>query len=197
MPDLRPKSSDTRAPRGDVRRLADTLGVRVHVDITVPRTDVRGKMRLCSRAEELEANADARAAMVEAGYPVNAEAHTALGGTQQWLVEVAVRMLAVAVRDPSNTDLALASLDEWRDCDDQQILALWSRYQDLANELDPLGAGTLTDDQLAQLTAAAKKKDVDLLMACGSRSLALYVTTLVAPPASSATPTSTSGLSPS
>jgi len=154
-------------------------------------------MRLCSRREELEANSEARTAMIDAGYPVNAEARTALGGTQQWLVEVAVRMLQRAVRDPADPDRALASIDEWRECDDQQILALWARYQDLTNELDPIGAAALTDAQLAEIESAAKKKDADLLMEFGSRSLALFAITSVDQLSKSPTPSSSSGSVPS
>lgn len=200
MPDLRAKVIDPRAPaaaKADVRSLAEMIGARRHVDIVVPRTEIRGKMRLCSRAEELEANADARRTMIEAGFPVDTGAHSALGGTIHWSLEVAVRMLAVAVRELENTERALASVDEWRECDDQQILALQTRYQDLVAELDPLGANALTDGQLAGLTAAAKKKDADLLMAFGSRLLALFAITSADQPASSETPTSTSGSSPS
>lgn len=196
MPSLRPTPPEQRATEartGEVRQLADVRAARRHVDVTIPRTSVRGKMRLLSRGEEFDAKADARRHMMDAGYPVDTGAHSALGATEQWLVEVAVRMLQQAVRDPADVTRALASIDEWRECDDQQILALWARYQDLEQELDPIGSTALTDEVLAHVEAAAKKKDPDLLMACGSRTLALYVITTASRPASSETPTSSSG----
>ncbi|MBA2718933.1 MAG: hypothetical protein H0U52_06800 [Chloroflexi bacterium] len=161
----------------------------MHVDIVVPRTQIPAKMRLLSRREEFEAKSEARTAMLDAGYPLGGESRE-FGTAEQWLVEVAVRMVAVAVREPTNPERALASIDDWRDCDDNQILALWSEYCDLAARLDPVGSNKLTDQELDGIIASAKKKDVDLLMAFGSRRLALFAITSASPPASSETPTS-------
>lgn len=173
--------------------LAASLGARVHVDITIPRTDVRGKMRLCSRREELEAKAEARTRMVENGYPVSIDANVSLDASEQWPLEVAVSMLAIAVRDPADTELALAPIEEWRELDDMQILAMWSQYDDLSKRLDPIGTVSLTATQIALIDEAAKKKDIDRLMVFGSHALASYAITLASRPATSETPTSTSG----
>jgi hypothetical protein len=195
--DLRPTVTGHRAKApADVRGVVDIVGARVFVDVTIPRTTIKGRLRLCSRKEEFAAKAEARAAMLEAGYPVNAEAHTALGATEQWLAEVMVRMLAIAVRMPGDEGRPLASLEDWQECDDQQLMGLWSIYQDQEHALDPLGVDTLTDAELAALIAAAKKKDADSLMAFGSHRLALFAITSASPPASSETPTSSSGPSP-
>lgn len=188
-----PGSRGAAAAAPDVRALVDQLGARVHIDVTIPRTDVKAKMRLCSRSEEFEAKAEARTFLAENGFPIDHHAHSALGAGEEWVLELATRMLARAVRDPASPQLALAALEDWRACDDQQILALWVKYQDLASRLDPVGAETITVEQLRELDAAAKKKDLDLLMQFGSRLLALYATTLASPPTASETPTSTSG----
>jgi hypothetical protein len=176
--------------------LAASLGARVHIDVVIPRTEVRGKMRLCSRTEEFTAKAQARQTMADAGYPLNGDAHAAPGVTEQWAAEIMAEMLSRAVRDPEDTDKALAAIEEWRDLDDMQLLALWNQYNDLATRLDPVGATNITDEALAAITSAAKKKDADLLMGFGSRLLALFAITSVDRPASSETPTSSSGPSP-
>lgn len=199
---LRPTSpSSTRA-----EHLADQadatvrlVGSRPFIDITIPRTNIKARLRLCSRREEFQAKAEARRAMIEAGYPVDANAVGALGAGEQWIAEVMVRMIAVAVRE-AGTDpdpRALASLDDWQDCDDQQLLALWTIYQDHEQRHDPVGADALTDEEIDQLVAASKKKDADTLMAFGSRRLALFAITTASRPATSETPRSSSGPSPS
>lgn len=195
---LRPTAPAARAPAPDTRTAAETLvdqlGARVHIDVTIPRTSVRAKMRLCTRKEEAEAKAAARALMQEQGYPINGEARTAFAAGEEWAIELATQMIQRAVRDPQNVALELAPIEDWREhCDDGQILTLWAQYQDLVIRLDPLGAETLTDAQLRELTAAAKKKDLDLLMRFGSRLLALFAITSASPPATSPTPTSSPG----
>jgi hypothetical protein len=167
------------------------LAAPTFVDVTVPRTTVRGKMRLVTRAERFAAVADARRALEAAGMPVDASAVTALGAHEQWHYELGARLLAVAVRDPEATDRQLASVDDWRKCDDDQLDALWNRYQDLEAELDPLGLGApLAAEDEAAIAAAAKKKDAAMLMSFGSRKLASYLLTSDDPPAISATPPS-------
>jgi hypothetical protein len=194
--DLRSRTTEPRGRRPDVAAVVDFLGARVHIEITIPRTEIKAVMRLCSRREEFEAKAEARRAMLEAGYPVDANAVTALGASEQWLAEVMVRMIAIAVRDPADPTKPLASLEDWQNCDDTQLVALWSLYQDHEHRIDPLGAAALTSEEQDALIAASKKKDVDLLMAFGSRRLALFAITSAFPPASSGTPTSSSGQSP-
>lgn len=157
---------------------AAILGGRTHVDVTVPRTTVRGAMRLLTRSENRAVRTAARAACRAAGVP-----DASLEISRDWLEEVATRTIAIAMRQPGNTSLALASIEEWEDCDDEQIAALWERYKDLEEEFDPLGDGGADEAAAAELIDAAKKKDVALLMSFGSRRLARFATSLVALPA--------------
>lgn len=193
--DLRAKGSAAPVTPSEADIRAAMLGARTFVEVTIPRTNIRARMRICSRKEELEAKAAARHAMAEAGFPIDHQALTALGAHEQWLGEVMVQIIAVAVRDPDpKQDRALATLDDWRECDDMQLVELWNAYQDLLQQLDPVGAKVvLSTEDLASLTAAAKKKDADLLMLFGSRKLALFAISSACPPASSETPTSSSG----
>jgi hypothetical protein len=167
-------------------------GARVFVDITIPRTEIRGKMRLVSRAELFAINATARRELQEAGFPVDGTAITALGASEQWQYEIGARTLAIAVREPGNVERALASVEEWRECDDDQIAALYQQYTDLAHRIDPLGdeGNGLTEIEIEQLTAAAKKKDSGILISFGSRKLASFILTSAEQLARSVTPTS-------
>jgi hypothetical protein len=191
---LRPTIGDPRAASDDtdVEDLVDLVGARRHIDVVIPRTQITAKMRLCSRREISEARAEARRALQAEGFPVDASAVAALGAGEEWQYELAVRTLAVAIRNPKKTELALASLDDWRECDDDQIAALMKTYDDFAARIDPLGenAPGLTEPEVHALIAAAKKKDADTLMSFGSRKLASFILTSAFPPASSPTPTS-------
>lgn len=168
-----------------VRGLAELVGARVFVDVTIPRTQVTGKMRLISRAETALVNADARDALK---LPLDSKSLLGPGVMEDWLAEVAVRTLAIAVRDPDEIDKPLDDVDTWRELvDDDQIAALWEQYKALAAKHDPLGetgAMLLSEDEITQLTNALKKKDVDLLIGFGSRKLASFMLTSVAPPSS-------------
>lgn len=183
MSKLRPTSSSSSG-RSDPAAATELVGARVHVDVTIPRSGVRGRMRLISRAEKFAVEAETRGALEGAGFPVDASAFGALGAGDQWQYERAVRILAIAVRDPANEALALAPLDDWRGLDDDQIAALWQDYQDLEARLDPLGSElvALTDAEVAAFVAAAKKKDVAILMSYGSRKLASFIATSADPP---------------
>lgn len=144
-------------------------------------------MRLVRRHEALALLAEARAAFAEKKLPIDPSALSAPGLLNEWQCEIAVRHLALAVRDPADTAKPLASLEEWRDCDDDQIAALWQRYQDLREEIDPLAnLEQLTEAEFAAIRLAAKKKppEVDLLTSYGSRKLAAFVISTVEPPAS-------------
>jgi hypothetical protein len=180
---LRPASSSATAEERAERRaeqIVSAVGARVHIEITIPRTDVVAKMRLCTRREISEARAEARQHMESNGFPVDASAFGALGATDEWTYELAVRMLQKAVRDPANVELELAPIDDWRECSDDQIAALGKVYEDLEQQLDPLGDRiSLTEAEIAALLNASKKKAVDTLMAYGSRKLALFAITSV------------------
>lgn len=167
--------------------VAQTLGASPHIDIVIPRTQVAGKMRLPKRSERFEATSAARQALKEAGFPIDATAATALGAQEQWHYELGVRLLAVAVRDPNDVSRPLASVEEWRECDDDQLDATWERFEDLQAQLDPMEAGTLSQADAIAIAAASKKKDVVLLMSFGSRKLALFATTSESLPANSTT----------
>ncbi|MGN6103734.1 MAG: hypothetical protein ACTHU0_01390 [Kofleriaceae bacterium] len=193
---LRPNQPSKSAPsfEAEADALVDRLGVLPSIDIVVPRTRTRARMRLLSRGELHHAKAQARRALQDSGFPTDGTAVTSLGAWDEWQYELAVQMFAVAVREPDPTvDRALCSIDEWREeCDDDQIAALNRQYQDLAARHDPLGEGAaaLTSELEIALLAAAKKKDADLLMSYGSRALATFIITSVDQPASSPTPTS-------
>lgn len=137
-------------------------------------------MRLLSRRETAEVRGAARASLAELAVG------PALEGFREWHEELAVRTLAVAVRRPSDTSQPLAALDEWQECDDEQIGAMWEWYQDLEAELDPLGAATaaLSSADVDAMMAAAKKKAAALLMSYGSRKLAAFATILAGLPSS-------------
>lgn len=160
-------------------------GVREHVDVNIPGTEVSGKMRVLTRNESLAVKAEAlelfreRKLVTEDGM-VAAVAH------DDWKCEIAVRHLAVAVRECDDLDVPLAPLEDWRELSDEQISGPWDRYQDLRDRLDPLGndSSPLTEDELAVLRAASKKKDVTVLRSFGLHKLALFATTLADQPAS-------------
>ena len=168
------------------------VGSRLHIDVVVPRTTVKGRMRLVSRAELFEVQAETRQALTDAGFPVDASALTALGAGEQWQYELIARVLSKAVRDPRDESRELCSVPDWRECDDDQLAALYQQYKDLAQRLDPLGQGSavLTQELVAELTACAKKKDADLLISFGSLKLANFILTLVDQLPTSATPMS-------
>jgi hypothetical protein len=162
---------------------AGVIEARVHVPTEIPRTRVRGRMRLLSRAESRAVRQEARIALATAGLGEAAKSHTP-ELYREWIEELATRTLAVAVRD-SATLGPLAPLEEWEACDDDQIGALWERYKDLERELDPLGAIEELDPATeAAIVDAAKKKDARSLIAFGSSVLASFVTSSVCPPAS-------------
>jgi hypothetical protein len=187
---LRPTVSPSpRATAEQAEQLAAGLGSRVCIDVLIPRTQTAAKMRLLSRKERFEAYAEAREAMTAAGFPVDGTAYTSLGADEQWQYELGVRILAQAIRDPRDPDRSLAPVDEWREeCDDDQINALFEQYKDHQERVDPFASEHLSDAEQASLEAAAKKKDIDLLMSFGSRKLALFLLTTADPPASSPPP---------
>jgi hypothetical protein len=171
-----------------VAAAAALAGTRQHVDVAIPRTTIKARMRLVTRTEALSIKADAHRQF-------QSQALTTPQGVNpltvaDWNLEIAVRHLAVAVRNPADESSALSTLEEWRECDDDQIAALWEQYQDLRDRLDPVGddATPVTEHELAELELAAKKKAAAVLMSYGSRKLARYVITLVGQPASSPTP---------
>lgn len=174
-PTITPESQDSAI---------DLSGGRVFVDVTIPRTTVTGRMRLVGRAEALAILSETRLAFEARKLPTDAAALAAPGVVNEWNCEIAVRHLAIAVRDPADTERPLAPLDEWQLCDDDQISALWQQYQDLRERLDPLNADvSLTEAQFAAIASAIKKKERTLLIAFGCSTLSSYLLTTAAPPA--------------
>lgn len=159
--------------------VASVLGARVHLDVTVPRTTVAGRMRVLTRSESKQVRAEARRDCIAHG--VRDDAMLEMG--RDFMEEVATRTIALAVRQPGNEALALAPLEDWQQCDDEQIAALWQNYKDLEESLDPIEVGC-SDAESTLIADAAKKKDAIRLRSFGSRKLAAYLATSVDPPAS-------------
>lgn len=171
--------------------LVANFGARVHIDIEIPRTSIKARMRLADRAESLAVTSEARR-MFKALSLVDESGRVVGIAADDWNAEIAVRYLAVAIRNPDDVTKPLDSLEEWRLCDDDQIEALWSMYRDLRAQLDPLGDvdSALSDAEMNEIEAAVKKKESAVLMSFGSRKLALYTLTSAARLASSTTPKS-------
>lgn len=181
MRNLRPQNGAHAAPAAERGAfVAAIVGARRLVSITVPRTEVTGSLRLLTRAETRAVRAEARR-HVEAEFGLSG---ATVEGAREFLEELCTRTIALAVRDPNNPDVPLADLGAWEECDDDQIGALWERYQDFEAELDPIGSAALTDEEFNAIRDAAKKKDETLLRSYGSRKLARYATTSVEPPVS-------------
>lgn len=160
-------------------------GCQVHVDVEIPGTGIKARMRVLTRAESLQVKADALALFKERGM-LNRDGSIAAAAGDDWKCELAVRHLAIAVRKlDSEVDEPLAPLDDWRDeLTDEQISGPWDRYQDLLAQIDPLGEHTidrLTAGDVAMIESASKKKDVVLLRSFGLHKLALYAITTGAP----------------
>jgi hypothetical protein len=148
-------------------------GARIHVEVTVPRTTVRGQMRVLSLHEQSSIRYEAREFLLGRKFPEPLNAH------REWHEEIAVRTLAVAVRNPHDLDNSLATLEAWSQCDEGQIDPLWQRYKDLQESLDPLGRERMDEAEYLAIKDAAKKKDPILLMSFGSSKLAAFAISTV------------------
>lgn len=174
---LRPTEPDAKA-LGD--GLSDLRGARVHIDVTIPRTKIAGRMRLVDRDEALAIKSETRKLFARDGL-LDTEGRVVGVASDDWNAEIGVRHLAIAVRDPGDVEKPIASLAEWRECDDDQIAGLWNRYQDLREQIDPLGEAEeslrLSVEDLDVIREAVKKKAASVLMSFGSRKLAIYMLT--------------------
>ena len=159
-------------------------GARVYIDVQVPGTDAAGRMRVLTRSESLSVKVEALALFQERGL-VHGDGLIAAVAADDWRCEIAVRHLAIAVREADDGP-PLAPLADWRELTDEQIGGPWDRYQDLRDRLDPLSAeaSPLTADELAVMRALAKKKDAAALRSFGLHRLALFAATSADPPAS-------------
>lgn len=178
---FKPTDLDAQAPAPEQDEdLVDFIGARRFTPVAIPRTPYKGQMRLVARAEIATLKAEARKFLAGKGLPLD---NALASGAEEWDNELAVRFLAIAVRHPTRPDIPLAALDEWRELDDDQLDALWREYNDWAAQIDPIGSKPdLTPEEVAGLSAAAKKGQLDLLMSFGSRKLALYATRSAVPP---------------
>lgn len=173
-PGLAPATSPAeRQARAELA--VSVLDAREHRPVMVPRTQVKGDMRLLSRREVSEVRAACRQMMAGLGI----EGH-GIEGYAEWREAFNTRLVAIAVRSPVDHTQPLADLEDWEQCDEDQIIALWDLYQDMQAELDPLGdTFVLAEDDARAIKLAAKKKDVLLLTSYGSQKLARALTGLV------------------
>jgi hypothetical protein len=182
------ESAPARAP-AELRVAAVLAGARVHVPVVIPRTSLQGQMRLLTRREESALALEVASWL--AGLDVRGD-HLGATGRMPVSSETAVRLLAVAIRDPGDPAKPLASLEEWLEADDAQIGELYRRYTDLVAELDP-EAVDLTPAEAAAIADAVKKKDATALLAFGSSRLSAFMLRSASQPATSATAPSSGG----
>ena len=149
-------------------------------DVTIAGTDLRGRMRLLTRAETAKNRDDVRAALAARGLAAGAPG--VLEGFPEWREEMILRTVAVAVRD--DQDEPLGTIADWSELTDVQLSALWDAYQDFETELDPFGSegAALTASDARAILEAAKAGAIGQLMAFGSYKLARFATSSVAPP---------------
>jgi hypothetical protein len=154
------------------------IASRVAFPFTIPIIGIACRMRLVSRSEALQITIAARAAMIDAGMSIDAVGMASIGTLSEYRSEEICRIMAVAVLHKTK-DEPIASLDEWRECSDEQLAICWRAYNDISAVADPLANGeVLQADEFTLLDAAAKKKDLPTLISYGSRSLAIYAATL-------------------
>jgi hypothetical protein len=165
--------------------LAEALGEREHISVTVPRTSVVGRMRLVGRDDAFAIKSEARASFARARL-LDERGRVVVEAADDWNCEIAARHLAIAVRDPSDESKPLAALEVWRQYDDDQIAALWTQYRDLRDRLDPLGddSAPLTAHDILTMREAVKKKEWAVLMSFGSPKLASFALSSAEQPAS-------------
>lgn len=180
----------------EARRAASVLGIalsggvgRVLRDLVIPGVGP-AKVRLLDHQEEQEVNLELAvwaAGIERAGASLGQLA--AIGGMSA-TAERAVRTLARAIRDPADPEKPFGAVEEWARLGHQAIGVANNAYEDLLEELDPLGAGAdPTEAEMAEIRAALKKKDRVLLSTFGVRKLVAFMTASGDPPESSETPT--------
>lgn len=104
-------------------------------------------------------------------------------------MKLARHTLAGAVRDPDERGVPFGTLDEWGALDPDVINSAWQVFGDVRERLDPM-THPLTDDELAAIDLALKKKDAPLLRSFGIARLALYMLSSAAPQTTSPSPSS-------
>lgn len=114
-----------------------------------------------------------------------------------WDIERKARILDVAVRkadDPTHRT-ALLPPGAWYSgrVDDDLIVACFEVYRDVRARLDPIGVGSLSDEEFAVILDAFKKKDGTTLASFGAVKLTLWLLTTDALQLTSPTPASSPG----
>lgn len=128
-------------------------------------------MRILSRKENQEADAEARAYMESLGVPLS------VASSVEYQAEVGTRTIAVACRHFDSPAEPLATADEWREfVDDGLLNFMWEKYEALLAAQDPV-ASELTDEEVADLEDALKKKDATRLKFYGAGKLSLFLLT--------------------
>lgn len=180
-----PDAADMATPE---RKLAAAIhGGRVYVDVVVPRTDppVSARLRRLTRREE-------ELVSLELGDWVKRA--TARGMPPEVRGEInsqnCARVLALAVRRADDTGAgdppALATLDEWSECDEAQLGALWNVYADLVERTDVYPA-TCTVAEAAEIEQAILGKDETRLRSFGAGTLTAFLLTSANPRSTSTT----------
>lgn len=173
--DIRPRApaSEPAADRPATaeQRLTSALsGARLHVEVTVPRTDVRAKLRRLSRREEQEVSLELAA--------WHAAATKERGPLPELRQEIgkheSVLILARAVRDHVAVDRPLGTVDEWGEADEAQLAGLMTAYYDVVARTEPW-PGELTPAERAELAAAVQRRDRATLVALGAARLAAWI----------------------
>lgn len=106
-------------------------------------------------------------------------------------VEMAIRVLTQAARDPDDHSQPYGTLEEWGGLDNDVINYAWHVFGDVRERLDPI-ACELTEDDAFAIQTAVKKKDGPRLRSYGVARLVAWLVTTADPPSTSPTPSSPS-----
>jgi len=168
------------------RFLAALAGRRVLKPVTIPALGLDAVMTLLGSQRLLDIDGEVERAMEKRGLE-----HSVLT-MGKFELETAVRVLAEAVMDATDTTQALGTVAEWGLLTPEVIGDLWRQYGDLREEHDP-SIEQLTPDELLELRTAVSKKNGTLLRVYGARRLSAFLLTLDDPLASSETSRSSPG----
>lgn len=187
-------AQDGRAPKAAASALAAALSGAEHFeDVEVPLpggTIVHGRMTVIGAARALDVEGDVVSAM-------SARALEQTVITQgEYELERAIRTLAEVVRDPDDKEQPLGSVADWGRLPQETISAMWLRYGDLRERIDPVSR-PLTQAERDEIANAISKKNATHLRSFGVRTLSAYLLASADRPASSATPLSSDGPSSS
>lgn len=154
-------------------------------DVTLP---VLGRVRIqlpgARRWQEIEA--DCRRELARLEVPSDG-----IQAATMWEAELAMRVLAEAVRDPDDHAVAFGTLEDWGGLDNDLISMAWHAFGDVRERLDPVSL-PLTSDEMFAIAGAVKKKDPVLLRSYGVARLSLWLASMEFPPSTSPLPSSPS-----